>query len=134
MYPTYGIEIIFELDISSHFSLCKNMNLTKFGLRTISFISNITNISLINSFRETVEKQNYSHGPILYQECYKNCSDLGMHLPHPHEFSENLIRYMKNIMDKSNIRNFTGINYPGDAEGVGKVFTLPTSLQYRFLV
>ena len=110
------------------------MNLTEFGLRTISFVSNITNISLVNSFRETVEKQNYSHGPILYLECFKKCSDLGMHLPHPHEFSENRMQYMKNIMDKSSIRNFTSINHPGDAEGVGKIFTLPTSLQYRFLV
>ena len=104
------------------------MNLTEFGLRTISFFSNI---SLEHSFRETVEKHEYNHGPVLYGDCYEKCSDLGMHLPHPHEFSENLVRYLKDFMDKSSFVNFTGVSNFGDAKGVGKIFTLPSSLQYR---
>ena len=104
------------------------MNVTEFGLRTISFFSNI---SLEHSFRETVEKYEYNHGLVLYGDCYEKCSDLGMHLPHPHEFSENLVRYMKDFMDKSSFINFTGVNNLGDAKGVGKIFTLPSSLQYR---
>ena len=107
------------------------MNLTEFSLRTISFFSNI---SLEHSFRETVEKHEYNHGPVLYGDCYEKCSDLGMHLPHPHEYSENLVRYLKDFMDKSNMINFTGVNNLGDAKGVGKIFTLPSSLQYRYLV
>ena len=104
------------------------MNLTELSLRTISLFSNI---SLEKSFGETVEKHDYSHGPVLYQACYEKCSDLGMHLPHPHEFSENLVRYLKDFMDKSSFINFTGVNNFGDAKGVGKIFTLPSPLQYR---
>jgi len=107
------------------------MNLTELSLRTISLFSNI---SLEKSFGETVEKHDYSHGPVLYQDCYEKCSDLDMHLPHPHECSENLILYLKDFMDKSSISNFSGVNHPDDAKGRGKIFTLPSPLRYRFWV
>ena len=107
------------------------MNLTELSLRTISLFSNI---SLEKSFGETVEKHDYSHGPVLYQDCYEKCSDLDMHLPHPHECSENLILYLKDFMDKSSISNFSGLNHPDDAKGRGKIFTLPSPLRYRFWV
>ena len=103
------------------------MNFTNIGL----FFSNLT---FEYSFRENVEKYEYIHGQILYEECYLKCINMSMHLPHPHEFNENLVQYMNEIMKEADFSNFTSLNEPGDGKGFGKIFTLPTPLNYRFWV
>ena len=99
------------------------MNFTQIGL----FFSNI---ALKHSLRETVEDYNYSQGPVLYDECYAKCAKLTFDFPHPHEFSESLVRYLGKIINQSNSNNLS--NGHGHALGFPEILTLPTPLNYRF--
>ena len=93
------------------------MNITQIGL----FFSNF---ALEHSLRETVEEYNYSQGPVLYDECYAKCAKMTFDFPHPHEFSENLVRYLGKIMNQTNDHRET-LGFP-------EILTLPTPLNYRF--